>query len=212
MDLFASQSAYVIDTTTKMQSADAFFSELQDSYLASWMKALDLRDGETERHTKRVTQMTVRLAKRLKLPIDEIEQIEQGAMLHDIGKIGIPDRVLNKPGMFTAEEREIMSRHPQYAYDLISKIPFLVSAVDIPYCHHEKWDGTGYPRGLRGIEIPLSARIFAVVDVYDALTTDRPYRDAWPVKKTIDFILEQAGLHFDPDIVPVFIDMMQGKK
>jgi HD-GYP domain-containing protein (c-di-GMP phosphodiesterase class II) len=136
---------------------------------------------------------------------DELEHVYRGALLHDIGKMGIPDRILRKPGPLTGEEWEIMHRHPVYAYQWLSPIRYLRLALDIPYCHHEKWDGTGYPRGLKGEEIPLAARIFAVVDVWDALCSDRPYRKAWPEKKALEHIREQSGTHFDPQVVELFL-------
>jgi len=131
--------------------------------------------------------------------------VRRGALLHDIGKLGIPDRILFKPGKLTEKEMEIMKRHPGIAYELLSPIPFLIKAIDIPYCHHEKWDGTGYPRGLKGDRIPLSARIFSVVDVWDALTSDRPYRAAWSKEKTLEYILQQSEIHFDPVVTEIFL-------
>jgi HD-GYP domain-containing protein (c-di-GMP phosphodiesterase class II) len=135
--------------------------------------------------------------------------IRRGALLHDIGKMGIPDAILHKPGPLTNEEWAIMRKHPQYAYDLLSSIDYLNSALDIPYCHHEKWDGSGYPRGLKKEEIPLAARIFAVVDVWDALTNDRPYRAAWSHEKTMAYIHEHSGKHFDPMVLKLFIQLIQ---
>jgi HD-GYP domain-containing protein (c-di-GMP phosphodiesterase class II) len=126
-------------------------------------------------------------------------------LLHDIGKMGVPDKILFKPGPLTEEEWKVMHRHPQFAHDLLAPIAHLAQALEIPYCHHEKWDGTGYPRGLQGDQIPLAARIFAVVDVWDALTSDRPYRPAWTKKKTLEYIKEQSGHHFDPNVVDVFL-------
>ncbi len=179
-----------------------------DSTLAGWARALELRDELTEGHTRRVTDLTIKLAHALNIPENEIIHIRRGALLHDIGKMGIPDSILHKPGAFTAQERKIMQQHTQYAYDMLVSIPFLQAALDIPYCHHEHWDGAGYPRGLIGEEIPLAARIFSVVDVWDALTSDRPYRLAWSKDKTRDYILERVGKQFDPKIVEVFFSLM----
>ena len=135
-----------------------------------------------------------------------LENIRRGALLHDIGKMGIPDAVLLKPGALNPPEWEIMRRHPEYAYNLLEPIEYLRPVIDIPYCHHEKWDGSGYPRGLKGVEIPLAARIFAIVDVWDALRSDRPYRTAWSKEQIREYIFEQSGKHFDPQVVKVFIE------
>ncbi|NOT06351.1 MAG: PAS domain S-box protein, partial [Anaerolineales bacterium] len=178
-----------------------------DNTLAGWARALELRDEITEGHTRRVTELTLQLARALNISENELVQIRRGALLHDIGKMGIPDSILHKPGPFTMQERAIMQRHAQYAYDMISAIPFLQSALDIPFCHHEHWDGNGYPRKLMGEEIPLAARIFSVVDVWDALTSDRPYRMAWSKEKTREYIIERAGKQFDPHIVEVFFSL-----
>ena len=178
-----------------------------DNTLAGWARALELRDEITEGHTRRVTELTLQLARALDIPQHELIQIRRGALLHDIGKMGIPDSILHKPGPFTMQERAIMQRHPQYAYDMLAAIPFLESALDIPYCHHEYWDGNGYPRKLSGEDIPLSARIFSVVDVWDALTSDRPYRLAWSKEKTREYIVERAGKQFDERVVEVFFSL-----
>ena len=178
-----------------------------DNTLAGWARALELRDEITEGHTRRVTELTLQLARALDIPQHELIQIRRGALLHDIGKMGIPDSILHKPGPFTMQERAIMQRHPQYAYDMLAAIPFLESALDIPYCHHEYWDGNGYPRKLSGEDIPLAARIFSVVDVWDALTSDRPYRLAWSKEKTREYIVERAGKQFDERVVEVFFSL-----
>jgi putative nucleotidyltransferase with HDIG domain len=170
-------------------------------------RALELRDKETEGHTQRVTEMTVRLARELGMADEELVHIRRGALLHDIGKIGVPDSVLRKPSALTVVEMSVMRKHPEYAYELISAIEFLYPAIDIPYCHHEKWDGTGYPRGLRGDAIPLAARIFAVVDVWDALSSDRPYRKAWPPEKVMEHLRRLSGTHFDPQVVEAFLKL-----
>ena len=178
-----------------------------DNTLAGWARALELRDELTEDHTRRVIELTVHLARRMGLSEDELVQVRRGATLHDIGKMAVPDSILNKTGTLTESELQIIHRHPQYAYDMLSSISFLKPALDIPFCHHEHWDGTGYPRGLKGDEIPLSARIFAIVDVWDALTSDRPYRKAWSKEKTIEYIKENSGKYFDPQVVEAFLAM-----
>ncbi|RJX27432.1 MAG: HD-GYP domain-containing protein, partial [Dethiobacter sp.] len=170
---------------------------------------LDLKDEETEGHSRRVTEMTLRIAREMGLKDEELVHVRRGALLHDIGKMGVPDAILLKPGKLTDEEWEIMRRHPVYAYQMLSRIGYLRPALDIPYCHHEKWDGTGYPRGLKGEEIPLPARIFAVVDVFDALTSDRPYRPAWPKEKALAYLRQQAGRHFDPRVVEAFLSLTE---
>ena len=181
---------------------------LQQSYdatLKGWVRALDLRDKETEGHTRRVTEFTVRLAREMGMSEVELEHVRSGTLLHDIGKMGVPDRILLKPDALIDEELEIMHKHPVYAYEFLSSIDYLRPSLDIPYCHHEKWDGTGYPRGLEGEQIPLSARIFAVADVYDALRSDRPYRKAWPEEKVREYIRARSGKDFDPHVVNVFM-------
>jgi HD-GYP domain-containing protein (c-di-GMP phosphodiesterase class II) len=140
---------------------------------------------------------------------DDLVYVRRGALLHDMGKLGIPDAILQKPDKLTDEEWKIMRKHPQFAYDMLSRVEYLKAALDIPYCHHEKWDGSGYPRGLKGEEIPVAARIFAVVDVWDALTSDRPYRAAWSKEDTVAYIREQSGKHFDPQIVELFFKVIQ---
>ncbi len=183
-------------------------SRAYESTLEGWSRALDMRDNETEGHTQRVTELTERLARMMGLSEAELVHVHRGALLHDIGKLAIPDSIMFKPGALTDDQVETMHRHPDYAHVLLSPIAYLRPALDIPYCHHEKWDGTGYPRGLKGEEIPLAARIFAVVDVWDALRSDRPYRSAWPDGKAKDYIRAQAGEHFDPKVVKVFLQML----
>lgn len=180
-----------------------------DSTLEGWARALDLRDNETEGHTIRVAQLTVRLAHMMGLRDEALIQIRRGALLHDMGKLAVPDSIMLKPGALSDEQAEIMHRHPDYAHEFLSPITYLRPALDIPYCHHEKWDGTGYPQGLRGDEIPLAARIFAVVDVWDALRSDRPYRVAWTEERAKAYIQEQAGTHFDPKVVDAFTKMLE---
>jgi putative nucleotidyltransferase with HDIG domain len=182
--------------------------ELQESYettLEGWSRALDLRDKETEGHTKRVTELTLRIAKAMGFAQEQLVQVRRGALLHDIGKMGVPDTILHKQGPLDEAEWQVMKRHPDLACELLSPINYLQPALDIPHYHHERWDGTGYPNKLKGEDIPLAARIFAVVDVFDALTSDRPYREPWPREKALDHIRSQAGKHFDPMVVEVFL-------
>ena len=178
-----------------------------DSTLQGWSMALELRDQETQGHTLRVAELTVRLARASGVPESELVSIRQGALLHDIGKMGIPDGILLKPGPLDEEEWALMRMHTEYARDLLGRIDFLKPAMAIPCSHHERWDGTGYPQGLQGEAIPLSARIFAVVDCYDALTHDRPYRAAWPPEQALDYVREQSGTHFDPRVVEAFLQI-----
>jgi PAS domain S-box-containing protein len=184
-------------------------AEAYDTTLEGFARALELRDKETEGHSRRVTENTLKIAQRIGVSNDVLEDIRSGAILHDIGKISIPDEILHKPGKLTEEERMIINQHPETAYKLLSPIPFLSKALEIPYCHHEKWDGTGYPRGLKGEEIPLSARIFAVADVWDALSNDRPYNKAWSREKIIAYFHEESGKHFDPMITRLFLSMVE---
>ncbi|MEI7849272.1 MAG: HD-GYP domain-containing protein, partial [Chloroflexota bacterium] len=190
---------------TKKDSADLILA--YDTTLEGWAHALEMRDQETEGHTRRVVQMTVDLARKMGIGKSELENVRRGALLHDIGKMGIPDSVLLKPGTLNEREWEIMRRHPGYAHQFLEGIEFLRPVLDIPFCHHEKWDGSGYPRSLKGEQIPLVARIFAIVDVWDALRSDRPYRTAWPDEKTRKYISEQSGLHFDPQVVQAFLEL-----
>lgn len=182
--------------------------EIRDAYettLEGWSRALEIRDRETEGHTQRVIELTNRIALRMGFREEQLLQIHRGVLLHDIGKLGIPDSILHKPDKLTGEEMAVMRTHPQIAYDLLNPIEYLRPALDIPHLHHEKWDGTGYPMGLRGEDIPLEARIFAIVDVYDALSYDRPYRKAWSKEKVLNYIQSESGKHFDPAVVDIFI-------
>ena len=190
------------------EQARIFAAELERAYdatLEGWSRALDLRDKETEGHSRRVTDAALALAKTFGMSDDALVHMQRGALLHDIGKVGIPDSILLKPGPLSDEEWAIMKMHPVYAHELLSPIPFLHPTLDIPYCHHERWDGTGYPRGLSGEDIPIAARIFAVVDVWDALRSDRPYRMAWSEERVYKHIASLAGTHFDPAVVDVFL-------
>jgi HD-GYP domain-containing protein (c-di-GMP phosphodiesterase class II) len=203
----ADQGAIALDHATlydEMQRLHASLRLAYDTTLEGWSRALDMRDRETEGHTRRVTELTIRLARSMNLRNEELTHVRRGAILHDIGKMGIPDSILLKPGPLTEDEWAVMRRHPVLAYELLSPIPYLRPAIDIPYCHHEKWDGTGYPRGLKGDQIPLAARIFAVADVWDALRSDRPYRAAWGAPETREYIRSLTGTHFDPSVVDIF--------
>jgi PAS domain S-box-containing protein/putative nucleotidyltransferase with HDIG domain len=194
-----------------LQDAQQELVDAYDATIEGWSKAMDLRDHETEGHTLRVTQMSMALAQKMGLAEAEIAQIRRGALLHDIGKMGIPDNILLKPGLLTAEERAIIQRHPRYAFDMLQAIDYLRPALEIPHYHHEKWDGSGYPYGLKATDIPLVARMFAPIDVYDALTSDRPYRQAWSDQEAMAYIAEQSAKHFDPDLVPIFLDYLKEK-
>jgi len=182
-----------------------------DKTIEGWSKALELRDRETQGHTMRVTELTVEVARMMNVDEKEISNIRRGAMLHDIGKIGIPDSILLKNGPLSDHEWETMRKHPRYAREMIKQIKFLHPAMDIPSFHHEKWDGSGYPYGLSGRDIPLSARIFAVVDVWDAITSDRPYHKAASLQEAYKRILKDAGTHFDPEVVDAFISTLKQK-
>jgi putative two-component system response regulator len=182
-----------------------------DKTIQGWSHALDLRDKETEGHTNRVTELTQKFACMTGFTEEQLAHVRRGSLLHDVGKLGVPDSILHKPDKLTEEEWGIMRLHPVYAYQWLSSIAFLLPALEIPYCHHEKWDGTGYPRGLKGEEIPLTARLFALVDVWDALCSDRPYRSAMPKADVLDYIRSQAGIHFDPSLTEIFIDLVRDK-
>ena len=182
-----------------------------DSTLEGWAKALELRDKETEGHSERVTDLTVKIAEAVGIHGEALINVRRGALLHDIGKMGIPDAILHKNGPLDERERQIIQQHPQHAYDMLKHINYLQAALEIPYCHHEKWDGTGYPRGLKGEDIPLSARLFAIVDVYDALINDRPYRKALPLGEVIAYLNSQSGSHFDPNALETFLKVLPAK-
>lgn len=209
-EAMAGQAGIAIDNARMfdaLQRSNAGLIAAYDATIAALSRALDFRDHETEGHSRRVTEMTVRIGREMNLADEELYHIRRGALLHDIGKLAIPDHILLKPAALAAEEKIIMERHPDIAHEMLSPISFLRPALDIPYCHHEKWDGTGYPRGLKGEQIPFSARIFAAVDIWDALRSNRPYRQAWEVEKTHDYLRSIAGTHLDPDVVEVFLRM-----
>jgi putative nucleotidyltransferase with HDIG domain len=191
-----------------LQRSNAELSLAYDATIEGLSRALDLRDKETKEHTSRVTSITVKLASRLGVRQPDLIHIRRGAILHDIGKVAIPDQILFKPGPLARDEWEIMRRHPLIAVELLSPVNYLEPALEIPHWHHEKWDGTGYPDGLGQEDIPFSARLFALADVYDALISKRPYRLPWPKEEAIQYIENQAGKHFDPRIVPEFLDLI----
>lgn len=183
-----------------------------DATLEGWAHALELRDKETQGHSLRIANMTIKLAKLMGYNEQDLENVRKGALLHDIGKMGIPDTILLKPGSLTEEEWNLMRMHPEYARQMLIDLPYFKNALDIPYCHHEWWDGSGYPRGLKGDDIPLTARIFAIVDAWDALISDRPYRKAWSKRDALAHIIDQSGNHFDPDVVNAFVKMLKDEK
>ncbi|RMF84826.1 MAG: GAF domain-containing protein [Nitrospinota bacterium] len=208
LEALSAQAAIAIDNATlfdELQRSNLELVLAYDSTLEGWSRALDLRDQETEGHTQRVTDLTIHLARAMGINNGELIHIRRGALLHDIGKMGIPDHILRKPGPLSAEEWKIMRQHPVYAYEMLSPIPYLRPALDIPHYHHEKWDGSGYPRGLKGEDIPFAARIFAVADVWDALRSDRPYRKAWSEEEACTYIRSLSGIHFDPQVVEIFL-------
>jgi PAS domain S-box-containing protein len=214
-EAIAGQAAIAIDNAQlfiDLQLTNLELVHAYDATLEGWSRALELRDHETEGHTQRVAEMALRLSRAMHVPESDLIQIRRGALLHDIGKMGVPDRILLKPGSLDPEERREMQRHPDYAFQMLSPIGYLRPALEIPYCHHEKWDGTGYPRGLDRERIPLSARIFAVVDVWDALCSDRPYRRSWPESQVRDYIFSLSGTHFDPQVVTAFLKMLDDEE
>ena len=215
LEVLAGQTAIAVDSAsllTNLQRSNRELFNAYDSTIEGWSHALDLRDKETEGHTQRVTEMTMKLANIAGVSEAELVHVWRGALLHDIGKMGVPDRILLKPDKLTDEEWVAMRKHPIFAFELLSPIAYLRPALDIPYCHHEKWDGSGYPRGLKGEQIPLVARLFAVVDVWDALRSDRPYRQSWTEEKVIEHIKSLSGTHFDPKAVELFLNMKNEEK
>ena len=207
LEALAGQAAIALDNSSlfeQLQDSNTELSIAYDATLEGWAKALELRDRETVGHAHRVIEMTLRVADRMGFRGEAMQHIRRGALLHDIGKMGIPDSILLKPGPLTPAEWEIMRQHPVHAYEMLKTIDYLTPALEIPYCHHERWDGKGYPQGLSGNSLPLSARIFAVVDVWDALTSNRPYRHAWPEHQALEYISRESGRHFDPEVVKAF--------
>jgi len=214
-EMLAGQTALAIDNSRlfeNLQQSNLELTLAYDATIQGWSQALELRDEETEGHTLRVTDLTLRLIQTLGVEEAEMEHARRGSLLHDIGKIAIPDSILLKPGPLNEKEWYVMRQHPQFAYNMLSPITYLQPAIQIPWCHHEKWDGSGYPRGLKGEAIPMVARIFAIVDVFDALTSNRPYRQAWEREKAMEYIREQSGYYFDPKVVTAFVDLMTGEK
>ena len=212
LEMLAREAAIAIDNAqlfAGLQQSNIELVLAYDATIAGWSRAMDLRDKETDGHTQRVTDLTLKLARAMNISTAQLAHIRHGALLHDIGKMGVSDNILLKPERLTDEEWEQMRQHPVFAYEMLSSIRYLQPALDIPYCHHEKWDGTGYPRGLKGEQIPLAARIFSVVDVWDALTSDRPYRKAWSKDAALEYIREQSGSYFDPRVVETFLALIE---
>ena len=212
INMFAGQAAIAISNVTLFNDLSQVNSDLIQAYnetIEGWSRALDMRDNETEGHSRRVTELTLKLAKAAGIKEEELAHIRRGALLHDIGKVGVPDAILLKPGELIKDEWVVMRKHATYAYELLSPISYLRPAMDIPYCHHEKWDGSGYPRGLKGEQIPLAVRLFSVVDIWDALRSERPYRNSWSSEKTLDYIRSLSGSHLDPYAVDLFIELIK---
>jgi HD-GYP domain-containing protein (c-di-GMP phosphodiesterase class II) len=215
LETLAGQTAIAIEHTSLFENLQKTNADLLNAYdvtIEGWSTALDLKDSDTEGHTRRVAEMTERLAIALGVPEKELIHLRRGALLHDIGKMGVPDNILRKPGPLTEEEWAVMKKHPVYAYEWLSPAEYLRPALDIPFSHHEKWDGTGYPLGLKGTEIPFKARIFSLVDVWDALSSDRPYRKRWPREDVVNYIREQSSAYFDPEIVPIFLELIKDQE
>lgn len=207
----ADQASIALDNAAllaDLQASNEALARAYDATLEGWVHALDLRDKETEGHTRRVTAMTTRLAAAMGFDAASLAHIRRGALLHDIGKLAIPDRILHKPGPLDDAEWDLMRLHPVYAYEWLAPISFLAPALDIPYCHHERWDGGGYPRGLRAHEIPLAARIFALVDTWDALRSERPYKPAYSEIQSLQIITTEASRQFDPAVVTTFLRLL----
>jgi HD-GYP domain-containing protein (c-di-GMP phosphodiesterase class II) len=194
--------------TQELLEKNRQLTQAYDATIEGWSRAMEIRDEETEGHLERVRDLTIELAKAVGMNADELANIRRGALLHDIGKLGVPDGILLKTGKLTEEEFMVMRKHPQMAYDMLFPIEYIRPSIDIPYCHHEKWDGTGYPRGLKGKDIPFAARLFAVIDVWDALRSNRPYRSSLPEEKVISHLRFKAGTQFDPEAVELFIQMI----
>jgi HD-GYP domain-containing protein (c-di-GMP phosphodiesterase class II) len=214
LETFGMQAAIAIDNAQLFKNLERSNLELavgNDETIKSWARALEAREREPQGHTARLAETAARLARLLNVGEDARLHLQRGTLLHDIGKVAVPEAILLKPGQLTEDEWAIVRQHPQFAHDLLTPIAYLQPARDIPYCHHEKWDGTGYPRGLQGEQIPLAARLFAVVDVYDALTRERPHRSAWTRGQAQTYLREQSCKHFDPQIVELFLREIVGK-
>lgn len=211
-EMLAAQAAIAIDNARLFESIQRTNTELRqayDSLILGWSRGLELRDAESQGHANRLVDHTLRLAQRMNYPEEQMLDLRRGVLLHDVGKMGIPDSILLKPGPLTGEEWQVMHKHPVYAYEMLSKIGELKSAMEVPFCHHERWDGSGYPRGLKGEEIPMAARLFSVVDIWDALTNDRPYRKAWDKKRVVEYLLESSGKTLDPAAVREFVTILK---
>ena len=214
LETLAVQAAIAIESAQLfhgLQQSNIELALAYDATIAGWSRAMELRDRETEGHTQRVTDLTLKLARAMGIRESQLTHIRRGVLLHDIGKMGVPDNILLKPDRLTDAEWVEIRKHPEFAREMLSSIRYLQPALDIPYCHHERWDGTGYPRGLKGEEIPIAARIFAVVDVWDAVTSDRPYRKAWTQEMALAYIHEESGKHFDPQVVDFFLKIIEKK-
>jgi HD-GYP domain-containing protein (c-di-GMP phosphodiesterase class II) len=214
LETLAGQAAIAIENSILLENLQRTNQELVLAYdrtLEGWARALELRDKETEGHTRRVADLTVKMGIALGMNPDELVQVRRGALLHDIGKLGIPDKILLKEGPLAEEEWRIMRLHPTYARSLIEPIPYLRPTLDIPYSHHEHWDGSGYPQGLAGEQIPLAARIFTVIDVWDALTSNRVYRASWTAEQARTYLHQNAGVLFDPHIVEAFFRIRENQ-
>ncbi len=212
LEMLAGQAAIAIDNIALFENLERSNIKLLQAYDATiegWARVLELRDLETEGHSRRVVKITIALARSLGIAVGDLPHVRRGALLHDIGKMGIPDHILQKPGKLTKDEWDVMKTHPGLAHQWLSSIDYLRPALDIPYCHHERWDGTGYPRGLKGDQIPLAVRIFTVADVWDALCSDRPYRKAWTEEKALSCIRKKIGTHFDPRVATVFLKYIE---
>jgi putative nucleotidyltransferase with HDIG domain len=195
----------------RLQKARKDLISAYDNTIEGWAKTLEARDHETLGHSHRVVDLTLKLARAMGIPENELDNVRRGAFLHDIGKLTIPDEILRKPGPLTKEEWEIVKKHPKFAYEFLKDIEFLKNAINIPYCHHEYWDGSGYPRGLKGTQIPLEARIFTVVDVYDAIRSERPYHKARSIEETLQALRKGRGIIYDPEVIDTFLCLMQEK-
>jgi HD-GYP domain-containing protein (c-di-GMP phosphodiesterase class II) len=214
LDTLAVQAAIAIDNAALFEDLQRSNMDLElayDATIEGWSRTLDLRDRGEEGHSRRVAEMTLALAEAMGFSGRDLIHIRRGALLHDIGNMGVPDAILRKPGALTDEERLVMQRHPEYAQDLLRGVSYLAPAMAIPCSHHERWDGSGYPKGLSGDSIPISARIFAVSDVWDALRSDRPQRPAWPEDQARAYLADQSGRQFDPQVLSVFQHWMEGR-
>ena len=211
-EMLADRAAQAINNALlfgELEKAKVELAAVYESTIEGWLQVLEMRGHETQGHTIRVVELTLRLAVAMGLSDQELQDLRRGVLMHDIGKMGVPDSVLHKTSPLTDEEWGIFRKHPQFAYNMLRPISYLRNSLDIPYCHHENWDGTGYPRGLRGEDIPLAARIFSVVDIFDALTSERSFRRGWSNEKALEYIQGQSGKHLDPRIVEMFVKLMQ---